>query len=165
MSVMYTWKNNCVLNTHICVSSIVNRIIQACWWECLFKTPLRSCPSFSSDYCLWITPRIKWKFSSTTTWVLAPAASCGQGSSSLHAEPGPSLWAPSAGGLSREAHPEVLGGKSEHVQRLEDCGTGRKFEPRRSQEHGPVGAPLLLWVVYFTLPSLIGKSEVYPSHF
>lgn len=53
--------------------------------------------------------------------------------------PGPSMLAPSAGGLSRAAHPEVLGGISERVQQLQNCGTGRKFEPRGGQEHGHVG--------------------------
>lgn len=60
-----------------------------------------------------------------------------------------SLLAPSAGGFSREAHPEVLGGTPERVQRLQDCGSGGKFEPRGGQEHGHVGAS----VVYPTLPT------------
>lgn len=79
--------------------------------------------------------------------------------------PGPSLWAPSAGSLSREAHPNVLGGISERFQQLQDCGTGRKFEPRGGQEHGHVGAPLMPSVVYFILPSSTGKFKVHPSHF
>lgn len=61
-----------------------------------------------------------------------------------------SLLAPSAGGLSREAHPEVLGGTSEYVQPFQDRGTGREFEPRGGPEHGHVGAAS---VVYPTLPS------------
>lgn len=77
-SAMYVQQisNSCVWNTSICVSSNVNRNIQACWWGCLLRSRRRSFPSSSNVYCLWITPRIDSNFSSTTTWASAQRASC-----------------------------------------------------------------------------------------
>lgn len=53
------------------------------------------------------------------------------------------ILAPNSGGLPREAHPEVLGREPECIQQFQGCGTRRKFEPRRGQEHGHVCVPLL----------------------
>lgn len=76
MYVQQSLEKQLCLKKHSFVSSNVNRSFRACWWGCLLRNRRRSFPSFSSVYCLWITPRIDSNSSSTTTWALAPRASC-----------------------------------------------------------------------------------------
>lgn len=58
-------------------------------------------------------------------------------------DPNTYIFAPDSGGLSWEAYPEVLGGEQGCIQWFQGGGTGRNFEPRRSQEHGHVCVSLL----------------------
>lgn len=75
--------------------------------------------------------------------------------SSLYVASNPLILAPYLGGLPREAHPEILGREQECFQQFQGCGTRRKSEPRRGQEHGHVCVPLTILQIYHLSERLV----------